>query len=271
MLTKTSTWNPKKRIIKVLVPYVFWTFLYVLMYNSIKTISIIPIIFLKSLLTGSSERMMYYIFVYCEFTLLTPLIDKIGRSKFQWCGFLISPLEIIFMRLIPLAIGYDINPVVVRVMGVSCLGWFTYYYLGYLLGNGLIKVKSTFSKLICLYILSILLQIIEGGVYFSMGVFNCGTQLKLTAILSGVLFSMIAFKLIESGKQLNIKSFKILGDYSFGIYFVHVAIMNILESIPGYISIIVYPLNAIMTIIGSLMCVSIGHKILGKYGKFLAF
>ena len=70
-----------------------------------------------------------------------PLIDRIARSKYKYLGFLISPLEIIFIRLIPLITGYQMNEYFKIVMSISCLGWFTYYYLGYLLGNKIIQLQ----------------------------------------------------------------------------------------------------------------------------------
>ena len=56
--------------------------------------------YIWDLLTGQSSAIMYYIFVYIQFTLLIPLIDRIAKSKFKYWGFIISPLEIIIMRLV---------------------------------------------------------------------------------------------------------------------------------------------------------------------------
>ena len=109
MLSSVEKWNPKKRIMKVVIPYVIWTLIYVLLRN-FKSPTAIPIDFVKCLLTAKSAAVMYYIFIYCEFTLLIPVIDKLARSKYKYIGFLISPLEIIAMRLIPLMMGITINP-----------------------------------------------------------------------------------------------------------------------------------------------------------------
>ena len=148
MLSNVEKWNPNSRIVKVVIPYIIWTFLYVVLYFY-KTPSEIPTLYVKSLLTGNVAAMMYYIFVYCELTLLIPLIDKLAKSKYRLCGFLISPLEIIIMRLLPILTGYRMNPFISGIMGVSCLGWFTYYYLGYMLGNKLIPQTSHLNKCLC--------------------------------------------------------------------------------------------------------------------------
>ena len=83
MLSNSSNWNPKKRIIKVLIPYVLWTLIYSTMYN-ISNPANIPIVFFKNIITGKAAAVMYYIFVYCEFTLLIPLIDRFAKSKFTY-------------------------------------------------------------------------------------------------------------------------------------------------------------------------------------------
>ncbi len=153
MLSNAQNWNPKKRIKKVIIPYIIWTLIYVVL-NNIDNLFVLPYDLLKSLVTGNSAAMMYYIFIYCEFTLLIPLIDKLAKSKYKYLGFIIAPIEIIFMRTIPLMTDwYEINKYISLIKGVSCLGWFTYYYLGYLLGNNLITIsrssKNGFVYLLC--------------------------------------------------------------------------------------------------------------------------
>lgn len=64
--------------------------------------------------------------------------------------------------------------------------------------------------------------------------YNCGTQLKLTAILTGTVFAAIAYKIINSNKSYNLKLLQLLGNNSFGIYFSHLAVMSVLEKIPLY-------------------------------------
>lgn len=269
MLSNVEKWNPRKRITKVVIPYIIWTLVYVVMYHY-KNLSAIPVAYIKALLTGNAAAIMYYIFVYCEFTLLIPLIDRLARSKYRYLGFLISPVEIIFMRLIPLITGYEMNSYIRVLMGISCLGWFTYYYLGYMLGNGLIRLKSSTPILIGYWVTAIILQIAEGFWYFSMGESNCGTQVKLTSILAGSVFMMLTYRFLESSKKYDIKFLKLLGDCSFGVYFSHLAVMTVLGHIPYYADFVIYPLNAVLAIILSLICVLLGRKILGKYAKYLA-
>lgn len=113
------------------------------------------------------------------------------------------------------------------------------------------------------------MQILEGMWYFSLGVTNCGTQLKLSAILTNVFVLLIAYRFITSNKKVNARSLYLIGNNSFGVYFSHLAVMWVLNHIPYYEH-LCYPFNAVVVVVISLMCVVVGKKILGKNAKYLA-
>lgn len=268
MLSDVKNYNPGRRIAKVVVPYIIWTFIYTVM-NSYKIVDNIPLLFVKNLLTGKSAAIMYYIFVYCELTILMPLIDKLAKSKYKYLGFLITPIEIIFVRLIPLIMGWEFSTHINTIIGISCVGWFIYYYIGYILGNNIVQIKIKTSTCFYLLCISIMLQFAEGFWYLSMGVVNCGTQLKLSSILSGIFYVILAFRFIQLEKGVELKFLYLLGNYSFAIYFSHLAIMKILEKIPYYTEYIKYPLNAIFVVIVSCIFAIFFKKLMGSKVRFV--
>lgn len=270
MLSDADKWNPKKRIKKILIPYILWTMVYVII-NNFNNLSEISLIFVKRLLQGNSAAIMYYVFVYCELTLLIPFIDRLAKSKYKYWGFAISPLEIICMRYIPLITGWSVNDSVQTLMLLSCLGWFTYYYLGYVLGNNIIQVKCSFNQLSIIWVFSIVLQMMEGYYYLLKGVGNCGTQLKLTSILSGTIVVLLFFVYINSQKKCKLKILHLIGNYSFGIYFSHIAIMKILQKIPFYERYVFYPFNAIIVLGVNVLLIMCVKKVLGDKSKYIAF
>lgn len=140
MLSNSEHWNPWKRIKKVLIPYVIWTLIYSALYH-LRSLEAIPSVFLSNLVTSKAAPMLYYVFVYCELTFLIPLIDKLARSRYRYVGFVVAPVDVVLMRTLPLVMGIELNSVVTSARTISCLGWFTYYYLGYLIGNHIIEVK----------------------------------------------------------------------------------------------------------------------------------
>lgn len=270
MLSNAEKWKPSKRIVKVIIPYAIWSFVYV-MIHTFRTPSQIPLVFITQLFTGRAEAMLYYVFVYCELTLLIPLIDKMARSKFKLLGFIISPLEIIVMRSLPQIFGYKMPSFVGVVMGISCVGWFVYFYLGYLIGNGLLEIKISTPKLTSALVIALLLQMAEGYWYYSMGSKECGTQMKVTVILTNCILFVLAYRLVDKEKCPQIKSLHVLGDCSFGVYFSHFALMYALNNIPNYTDHVFFPIKAIIVLLLSLCLVLIGRKILGKFGKYFAF
>lgn len=147
LLSSVERWNPFHRIKKVIFPYIIWSIIYTVLYNH-NSILQLPTLCIKNLITGKAAAIMYYIFVYCQFTLLIPLIDYLAKSKYKYLGFIISPLEIIIVRLFPLILGYRINSYISMIVQVSCVGWFVYFYLGYLIGNNYIHIEFKTSNLI---------------------------------------------------------------------------------------------------------------------------
>ena len=266
LLSQYDRINQIKRINKVVVPYVLWTFVYTV---SDGTDNIV-IRFIKSLLLGDSAVHMYYVFVYCQFMLLLPIIHKIAKSKYCMVAFVITPLEIMIMRYIPIHFEITFNQYICKVISISCLGWFTFFYLGYLIGNNLISIDIKMFCVILMLCISIPIQMYEGYIQYNMGVENCGTQLKISAVLSSVLFCVFGYKyIIDDKKIFKNKILKILGDNSFGIYFSHIAVMGVMSKISGCISEI-YPFNALCVIVSSLVCVLIGKKILGRLSRYVA-
>ena len=266
LLSNNNHWRPWHRIKKVLIPYVIWSLIYTILYNH-SVIIHRPQIILINLITGQSAAIMYYIFVYCELTLFIPLIERLAKSKYKTLGFLVSPCEIILIRLIPMVLGFKLPNVVNIIIHVSCVGWFTYYYLGYLIGNNYLRYKEINTKMLVIGVCGgLVLQVIEGYIYFNIETSNCGTQLKLSAIITGLLLSIIALKFIKSRVQVKMQLIHLIGDYSFGIYFSHLAIMFGLEhfniSLP-------YPINACIVVCLSLGFVLIMNRVLGKYAKYI--
>ena len=269
MLSSADRYEPAKRIIKVTIPYVIWTIIYVVL-RDYRNITVIPASVLVSLVTARAAAPFYYVFVYCELTLLIPLIDRLAKSRFKYWGLLISPCEIILFRLLPILRGWEFDPVFYTVQNVSCFGWLIYFYLGYLLGNGLIDMKIPQKKLYLFLVVSLFIQFAEGYWYLRMGQINCGTQLKLSAILTGIIICLLAYRFVLNNHS-KMDILKVIGDNSFGIFISHLAVMFFLEKIPFYTECIVIPVKVFIPVAADMALITIGKKLLGKYSGWIAF
>ncbi len=264
-LTKLENDNwPKfyqKRIVRVLAPYVIWTILYSL--PAIIVNSDINCLFIN-LLTAKASVPLYYIFVYIQFVLLTPLLGKLIKSKFLFLGWFVAPVSIIAFKYYSLFSGTELNSYVSLIWTDACLGWFTFYYLGLILGNGIINKDFSLERLSVLYVVSVVLQMGEGYVWYLYGDANCGTQLKMTSLLTSSLFVLIVYTLLKQGKTgVGSKLLRMLGDYSFGIYLCHIMVMMCLSKVPYY-DMIPFPINSVVVVGLSLACCYVGGEVCGK-------
>lgn len=154
----------------------------------------------------------------------------------------------------------------------ACLGWFTFYYLGLILGNRIKVRKFKIRNLAVLYCASLLLQMAEGYLWFTVDPAGCGSQLKLTSILSSSIFMLIIYTvLVNRTHEPKCRLLGIIGDYSFGIYLTHMMILKGLESLESYKA-IPYPITSIIVMAVSFIFCFICVSMLGKKaGRWLGF
>ena len=169
----------RRRITRVLVPYFIWTVIYSIQDIQSEGLSVL----VKNLLCANATTTLYYIFVYIQFVLLTPLLSK--HVELPWSD--------------------------------ACLGWFTFYYLGLILGNKILSPKFNLRNMVFLYCVSLLLQMVEGYLWFTEDPAGCGSQLKLTSILSSSIFMLIIYSVLSSnhGTKCRLLSNPLSGNISY--------------------------------------------------------
>lgn len=253
----------KKRILRVLIPYIIWTMVYTILSNQPERI-------LKNMLTTEANSALYYIFVYIQFVLITPFLDRLVKSKWSWAGWCVAPVSAIIFKYIPLFSNFELSRNMAIFWNICGLGWFTYYYLGIMLGNHLITKDFRWKRLGTIYIVAVILQMLEGYTWFLAGNTNPGTQIKISAFLTESIFLLFAYCYLKSSyNNSKGKLLQLLGDCSFGIYLTHIMIMKILEKIPGY-EIIPFGINTIIVLAVSLCFVLLGRRLCGtKFSEWI--
>ena len=249
----------RRRITRVLVPYFIWTVIYSIQDIQSEGLSVL----VKNLLCANATTTLYYIFVDIQFVLLTPLLGKLAKSCFRHLGWIIAPLSVVLFKYIPAFGDIHLGKHVELLWSDACLGWFTFYYLGLILGNKLLSPKFNFINLVILYCVSLLLQMVEGYLWFTEDQAGCGSQLKLTSILSSSIFMLIIYSVLSSNHGTKCRLLSTIGDYSFGIYLVHMMILKALEPMALY-SAIPYPVTSLIILIISFIFCYICTAVTGK-------
>lgn len=263
-LTKMEITNVKtfagKRIIKVLVPYVVWTLIYSIPYGAGG--------FLKNLLTARSCAAYYYIFVYIQLVLLTPLICRLLKSKYSWIGWTITPVAIVLFR-------YVCNLLGIAVLSNNCkylfATWFVFYYLGLAMGNGMLKIRKPTQTICIAYGAAVALSMLEGVLWYLQGNSDMATtQLRITSIVASTVFCVLCGRFIRGKAPVRSTVSKALikvGDYSFGIYLSHILVRQVLgKLIGGYMF---APIDTLLMLGICIICIAVGKKLLGEFGWIL--
>lgn len=255
----------RRRITRVLVPYFIWTVIYSIQDIQSEGLSVL----VKNLLCANATTTLYYIFVYIQFVLLTPLLGKLAKSRFRHLGWIIAPLSVVLFKYIPAFGDIYLGKHVELLWSDACLGWFTFYYLGLILGNKILSPKFNLRNLVFLYCMSLLLQMGEGYLWFTVDPAGCGSQLKLTSILSSSIFMLIIYSVLSSNHGTKCRLLSTIGDYSFGIYLVHMMILKALEPMTLY-SAIPYPVTSLIILIISFIFCNVFTAVTGKrVGRWL--
>ena len=250
----------------MLVPYLIWTVIYSI--PDIRSAGLSAL--LKNLLCANATTTLYYIFVYIQFVLLTPLLGKLAKSPYRHLGWLIAPLSVILFKYIPVFGGIEQGKHIQLFWNDACLGWFTFYYLGLILGNRIIDRKFNIGNLAFLYCASLLLQMAEGYLWYKTDPAGCGSQLKLTSILSSSIFILLIYGvLLNRNHQPKSRLICMIGDYSFGIYLVHMMFLKLLETFDLY-KLIPYPINSIVVLaISFIFCYTCSTVFGKKFGRWV--
>lgn len=222
----------KKRFSRLYIPFIIYSVLYTVINNKLQFINNSFMEYIKTIiriLLGMNVGHLYYIIVLLEFVIITPIIISfINKNKkiIDILLILITPIflilnficNLLYNRSIPF---YQYLP----------MSWFIYYYLGLVLKirkNLFIKnIKININVIICISLISIVINLIE---YKFLNYSFITSQVKFTNMIYTILLIyFIINKLNYNKEKKNI--FSLLGDNSFGIYFIHMFIITLYDKL----------------------------------------
>jgi probable poly-beta-1,6-N-acetyl-D-glucosamine export protein len=264
------------RLSRVLIPYLFWS---ILILSSGIIIShdfnIKRIVF--KLLTGGALVPYYFIILIVQFYLLTPMFHHINKISHGFILIIaINILSLLFSYITRLYYGSVFSSLVVYAMPFYM--WIVFYEFGVLYRNfDRYRISNRKATLIVLLIaFSLVLSLFEAK-YIILKYDNLGVALsavKFSSFLySGCFIAGFLYIRQKVNKWPNIMVS--LGNYSFGIYLIHMlviyAIIRFLKDITG--GIISQIMIVFVTLIICCFVIYISKKVLpcSMYGTLLGF
>lgn len=217
----------KKRVKRLLVPYIFYSYIYMVL-NCIfldGTLSMGEVV--KNIIMGSAASPLYYCVVLIEFTILTPILHKLKKSKkLRLLPFMIS-IAIIAIGYF-LMIGKNMN--LWRFIKLTPI-WIMFFYAGILVKfnetriQAILAKKKVGCKLVITLIIIFIFEIIETIVMTNA---NCSdfaySQMRVTGFLyAGCVCAIIIWLVLCNKLTKRYDLLVDIGDCSFGIYFIHYA------------------------------------------------
>mgnify|MGYP004563539259 FL=1 len=212
----------KKRFTKILIPWIFWSFLtYLVLFKNLNIIN-----FISKFLSGDIVQIYWFfpliLFLYCLIPILSPLTEnKEGRNILWGIVIVIAMFKSI---LIPLSniFGFTIPEIASNFIEIN--GYLIFVILGYLLS----VMDVSRVKRIIIYIIGILSVIIRYGYTYCMSI-NANMLIDhlfdYTSLLS-VFLAVSVFLLIKniSWDKLNEKRVAVLASCTMGVYLIHIQI-----------------------------------------------
>jgi len=213
-----------KRLTRVLIPYLFWSFLF-LAYAAIRTgnVDVREIIF--KLLTGRASFPYFFIILIAQFYVITPLLHYINRKPYGLMLVLIvNVISLLFHYLSILRFNFGL-----LFLPLFC-SWIIFYEIGLLVGSSDSKIFTT--KRVRLFILPailvcLLISELEGVVLLSKydNLDFAAHAMKYSTFMYSVC-TIFGFLFVRECLHHWPKLLVTIGYYSFGIYLTHVPVLT---------------------------------------------
>lgn len=270
----------KSRGKRLLIPFLVWSIFYSII-SIVKQgfqIDIIKIIF--NIIVGKASTPMYYIVVLIQLVLITPwLIKCVSRKYLNIMAFLITPVCLIILY----SFSYFTKQQLPHYETVFPT-WFIFYYLGLYIkvkGPVIRKKQSSITGALLIVLGALVFSIMECYLMLYLGfpVGFASSQIKVSSFLYSI--SLINLIFVVKGQHVKIREGIVtkLGNYSYGIFYIHCFWLLILSKAMSYIPLIynILPIYQLIEVSAALalstLSIIVVNKIMGKKlsSKLLGF
>jgi len=274
---------------RIVIPFLVWSILYSIL-SIVKggfNIDVVKII--EKIIIGEASTPFYYIVALIQLIIITPLLIKFISNKYlNIMAYLITPIYLLILYVYTYTTKQAL-PLYATIFPA----WFIFYYIGLhikmnksLVTQGRIVqkgklVQKDLTKPLLLIVAALIFSIVECYILLNTGasIGFASSQIKISSFIYSL--SIINFILVLKRYDFNTKRsvVTIIGNYSYGIFFVHCFWLLIvsygMEQILYIQNILpVYELVELPTTVAlSILSIIITKKIFGRKfaSKFLGF
>lgn len=213
----------KKRLLRILIPYIVISLLYILVsiviYGNVVNIKGI----FASLLLGTSNLQMYFCLMIMQLIIITPfLIRKRSYKKLAFSGF----VTFICVVIQYMNVAYGFLPISMGIFGGT---WLLFYYIGIYIRERKFLFSYSLKWCIVVCICMMAVMFLETEFMLRSAIFE---NFSMAQIKFGNYFFVLSFAVLlcKISKHIYIKGvFVRIGKMSFEIYLIHMFFLNILN------------------------------------------
>lgn len=215
-----------RRIRRTLPPYVVWSLAYALLLQD----SSVPGA-LKALLTAGASAQMYFIAVYLQLTMLTPLLYRLLRWR-PLIAYAITPLSLAVYEAL------TVSGIALPILGRLFPMWLIFYVVGLDWKRWRDRLQGKFRAALVALGACLAIQLASGFAWLHIGDYNMATtQLKLSSMATSLCVIAVIMLLPTSGKRRLSESFLAgVGDASFGIYLCHMFVLAVVRKVLTFLA-----------------------------------
>lgn len=262
----------KNRIIRLGIPFIIWSLFYTIIYIYMEYPKIETGIIISKIVKGNIAPHLYFVLVLLQFAIITPLLIKIENTKWEKLIWVITPIYIFINFIYALHFKTTIDS---NQLFFPC--WIIYYFLGLKLNSLKINKMGKFNKKI--YIIAFIFLLISILDSILLHKLHMESNYVYSQIRLGMIPYILLIAFIIQNNQFvntfNSKFLKFIGDYSYGIYYVHIFFIMVINKI--YIDFCPYKLNLfllefieiILSLLLSIISCIIVRKLIGKKNSML--
>lgn len=210
------------RLLRIIVPYLFWTFIAIVLKTVLTSYDITEENIFKMILTGSIMPPYYFIILISQFYIIYPLLQYAKGKNLHLLIFLINLVSLIGMSYVKFA---NISPPNINLLITI---WVYYFYMGMIMDK-IPKPTKVIAVVLCT---SFLLQLIESFLLIKINVGHAFGTMKITSFVYSI--SLILFLYNLKNKSVFLNKYSLLtriGQVSFGIYFIHMFVQMVVDKV----------------------------------------